>query len=549
MSKTTNFELDKLSKADGYAISQFNDNMDTIDAEMAKPPLTVNGISPDEERGIQITTVPLADNLTSDEAQINTGEYVIRSSGGEASISNGDAWLSDIRGNMVKTGAVQEVTEMTVTPTDPSAEDAITAEIDWDEFKTVVTSTATLTFTFTTSWSADPSTYGITVSGTPAAGDQIIVNYVKGNRGTITVENPTSFISTGWNLYNHSVGYARVPKYSDEYGFMIDGTYTGLKFASTLTGTQTIISPVNGYFTVPSDGYVFVTGGNATDTALWITWADWTEEPNGGTWEAYSQTSVDLSGVMVNFPHGLMRAGNVYDEINLNTGKAYSRIERLAYTSENLETVIASGVAYDTDTNYIYAARSLVAEYSISVDGEYTVNDHGTEMFLGTSVAVIATSLYGNNLKNKIERDVLTISAQTLTSTQKAQARTNIGAASAEDLEALDSGMDWFSLLDKTQTTGSYSEKALIADRKLSDYSMIGVMAYRGEWILGTQMLPMSWFLASSGVAILTKWASTDIEIDVKPVSGSDTSVQVKHITTDTGTIYVRIFAYAKARE
>lgn len=549
MSKTTNFELDKLSRSDGYAISQFNDNMDIIDTEMAKPPLTVNGISPDEERDIQITTVPLADNLTSDEAQINTGEYVIRSSGGEASISNGDAWLSDIRGNMVKTGVVQEVTEMTVTPIDPSAEDAITAVIDWGEFKTVVTATATLTFTFTTSWSTDPSTYGITVSGTPTAGDQIVVNYVKGNRGTITVENPTSFISTGWNLYNHSVGYARVPKYSDEYGFMIDGTYTGLKFASTLTGTQTTISPVNGYFTVPSDGYVFVTGGNATDTALWMTWADWTEEPNGGTWEAYSQTSVDLSGVMVNFPYGLMRVGNVYDEINPNTGKAYSRIERLAYTSENLETVIASGVAYDTDTNYIYAARSLVAEYSISVDGEYTVNDHGTEMFLGTSVAVIATSLYGSNLKNKIERDVLTISAQTLTSTQKAQARTNIGAASAEDLEALDSGMDWFSLLDKTQTTGSYSEKALIADRKLSDYSMIGVMAYRGEWILGTQMLPMSWFLASSGVAILTKWSSTDIEIDVKPVSGSDTSVQVKHITTDTGTIYVRIFAYAKARE
>lgn len=427
MSKTTNFELDKLSRPDGYAISQFNDNMDIIDTEMARPPLTINGISPDEERDIEITTVPLADNLTSDEAQINTGEYVIRSSGGEASISNGDAWLSDIRGNMVKTGVVQEVTEMTVTPIDPSAEDAITAEIDWDEFKTVVTASATLTFTFTTSWSADPSTYGITVSGTPAAGDQILVVYVKGNRGTITVENPTSFISTGWNLYNHSVGYARVPKYSDEYGFMIDGTYTGLKFASTLTGAQTTISPVNGYFTVPSDGYVFVTGGNATDTALWMTWADWTEEPNGGTWEAYSQTSVDLSGVMVNFPYGLMKVGSVYDEINLNTGKAYLRIERLAYSSENLETVIAAGVAYDTDTNYIYAARSLVVEYTISIDGEYTVNDHGIEMFLGTSVAVVATSLYGNSLKNKLERDVLTISEQTLTSAQKAQVLENLG--------------------------------------------------------------------------------------------------------------------------
>lgn len=427
MSKTTNFELDKLSRSDGYAISQFNDNMDIIDTEMAKPPLTVNDISPDAERNIEITTVPLADNLTSDEAQINTGEYIIRTSGGEASISNGAAWLSDIKGNMVKTGEVQEVTEMTVTPIDPDSGTAISATIDWDDFKTVVTSSNTLTFTYTTEWNADPSTYGITVSGTPAAGDQIVVVYVKGNRGTITTANPSSFIATGWNLYNNAVGYARVVKYSDEYGFMIDGTYTGIKFASTLTGAQTTISPVNGYFTVPSDGYVFVTGGNATDTAIWMTWSDWTEEANGGVFEAYSQTSVDLSGVMVNFPYGLMRIDNVYDEINTNTGKAYSRIQRLEYTAENLSTVIASGVPYDTDTGYIYAVRSVAVEYSISVDGEYTVNDHGTEMFSGTTVAVIASSLYGNDLKGKLRRDVLTISEQTLTAAQQAQVFNNLG--------------------------------------------------------------------------------------------------------------------------
>ena len=86
---------------------------------------------------------------------------------------------------------------------------------------------------------------------------------------------------------------------------MIDGTYTKVEFATTLTGTKTEIIPVDGYFTVEEDGYVFVTGGNDTDTAIWMTWGDWTEEPNDGTWEAYSQTSIDLSGVMVNFPNGL----------------------------------------------------------------------------------------------------------------------------------------------------------------------------------------------------------------------------------------------------
>ena len=44
MSQTTNFDLEKLATTDDYAISQFNDNMDIIDEEMAKPPLTVNEI-------------------------------------------------------------------------------------------------------------------------------------------------------------------------------------------------------------------------------------------------------------------------------------------------------------------------------------------------------------------------------------------------------------------------------------------------------------------------------------------------------------------------
>lgn len=439
---TTIFHLFKLQKTDPYAISQFNANMDIIDTEMAKPPLTVNQIQPDPAtRDIPLTVVPLADNLTTEEAQINTGTYAIRTSGGEASIADGNAWLSDIKGNMIKTGYVPESLQMTVTLADPTAENPISASIDRDTFVEEVTASGTITLTYSTVWSADPATYGITVNGTPAAGDQIVVVYVKENRGTITTATPTSFVSTGWNLYNHAAGYARVVNYSEEYGFMIDGDYTTLKFAATLDGEQTTITPTDGYFTVPSDGYVFVTGGNSTDTAIWMTWSDWTEEPNGGVFAAYTSFSIDLSGVMVDFPAGLMKIGNYYDEINLNTGKAYSRIQRMEYTEENLADVIASGVPYDTDTDYIYAVRVEPAVYTISLDGEYTVNDHGEEMFLGTSVPLTASSLYGNDLKGKLRRDVVTISQQTLTSNQQAQVRTNIGAASQEDVTALNSNI------------------------------------------------------------------------------------------------------------
>lgn len=441
------FNLFKPAKTDPAAIARINGNMDIIDEEMHKPPLTVNEIEPDPEtRNIQVETVPLADNLTSDVAQLNTGTFLIRTSGGGSSIENGSAWLSDVRGNQVKTGYVPESLNMTVNAaTREEGVEAITATIDRDTFVEYVTASGTVTLNYTNAWSADPTLYGITVTGTPISGDQIVVVYVKENRGLITTATPTAFISTGWNLYNHAAGYARVVYYSDEYGYMIDGSYTGIKFAETLTGEQTVINPVNGHFAVPADGYVFVTGGNDTDTAIWATWADWTEEPNGGVFEAYTQSTIDLSGVMVDFPDGLMRIGNVYDEINLNTLRAYSRIEKTAYSEETLEAIIALGLAYDTDQDWIYSVRQTPVAYTISLDGEYSVNDHGTELFNGTSVPVTGSSLYGQDLKGKLRRDVLTISEQTLTTAQQAQARSNIGAASEEDVESLIDNVDTLS--------------------------------------------------------------------------------------------------------
>lgn len=434
------FNLFKLVKPDKYDIAQFNSNMDIIDTEMHRPPLTVNNIEPDPEtRDLHLDVVPLADNFTSDEAQINSGTYIERTSGGEASIADGSAWLTDIQGNQVKTGYIAESLEMSVTLADPTTEDPITASLDRETFIEEVTSSQTITLTYSNAWDADPATYGITVTGTPVAGDKITVVYVKENRGTITTATPTSFVSTGWNLYNHAAGYARVVKYSTEYGFMISGTYTALKFAATLSGTQEDITPVDGYFTVPSDGYVFVTGGNDTDTEIWMTWSDWTEEANGGTFAAYTQDSIDLSGVMVNFPDGLMRIGNYFDEINLNTQLAYSRIQKLQYTEENLAGVIASGVPYDTDSSYIYAVRTSPVTYSISLDGEYGASDHGMELFIGSSVPVTASSLYGQDLKGKLRRDVLTISQQTLTAAQKSQVKSNLGFANQSDLDTLNS--------------------------------------------------------------------------------------------------------------
>lgn len=433
------FNLIKPAKNDPAAIAQLNSNMDTIDTEMHRPPLSVNSVFPDPTtRNLDLQEVPLAGNLSSDEAQSSFGTYIERSTGGAASIADGAAWLVTVKGNSVKTGYVAESIDMTVTPAERSeGVDPITATLNRETFVAYVATSGTITLTYTTSWSADPTLYGITVTGTPINGDVITVVYVKENRGTITSANPSTFNSTGWNLYDDNTGYARVVKYSEQYGFCIAGTYSLLEFATTINGDRSAVVPADGYFNVPSDGYVFVTGGNDTDTEIYMTWSDWTDPADHPSFEVYSVDTIDISSVMVSFPAGLMSVGVVRDEINLNTQKAISRIQRLTYSDENLAAVIASGVAYDTDESYIYAVRETPVTVDISVSGDYTVSDHGIEFYTGTSIPVETETLYGQDLKGKLRRDVLTISAQELTSGQKTQVLSNIGAASASSVTAL----------------------------------------------------------------------------------------------------------------
>ena len=441
---------------------------------------SVNGESADPTTGdLTLNYVQFADNLVADDAQQSSAEFIMRTTGGDASLSDGDAWLLRILGRRTHTGVVAEVLEMNVRPADRPAPEGIEAQLneatfeafveeagtyilsydgeDWSEdiadygvtvtgtpmagdsisiywdgeenaniyvscyresdpvitavmdkdtFRSYVAASGTITLSYTTTWSADPALYGITVFNTPIDGDQIVVYYVKEDRGTITVSNPTSFVSTGWNLYNNTNGYARVLKYSDTYGFKIGGTYTGVKFSSTLTGTQTTITPdANGLFTISEDGYVWVTGGNATDTYVIMTWSDWI---NGydGTWKAYSEDTINLSTVMTNFPNGLFWVNGVADEINLNMQTATSNIERLAYSAANLATAKASGRDYECDNNYIYLVREEPIVYDISVDGEHTAYDHGMEIVNGTTVPVYVETMYGYNLKDMIRHDL-----------------------------------------------------------------------------------------------------------------------------------------------
>ena len=430
----------------GSDIPEETGSQKTIAAALAEKVKSVNLQTPDSAGNVQVDSVPFADNLNSSTSQSNAEKFTFRTTGGYTSVNNGDAWLQRIMGDNVHAGYSPASVSMTATGA------MFTATIDEAAFLAEMTdASGTMTFTYgEDSWDEDPEDYGITVTGDPEEGDTITVAYALEVRGTITVSDPQTFVSTGWNLYNHTLGYARVKKYSDQYGYAIAGNYSSIKFSTTVGGEQTNVTVTNGKFDILSDGYIYVTGGDATTTKIWATWSDWQAQANNGVFAAYSQTVIDLSTVMSNyFPYGLLKAGSYQDEINLSTNKAYNRVTRLAYNDTNLETAQESGLDYEYDENYIYLglAPADQTEHTISVSNQYTSDDHGLEYFTGTDLDVYSWVVYGNNLKNKLERNVLTIGQQTLSSSEKTQVQANIGLTVANNLTTTASG----SVLDARQ--------------------------------------------------------------------------------------------------
>lgn len=515
------FNLIKPQKGDRYRVSDFNTNFEIIDTEMHKPPLTVNGIQPNPvTRDLPINEVPLAGNLSSDIAQLVTGSFIQRMSGGGAAIDDGEAFLASIQGHSVLSGVVEESIEMTVNPASQS--NTISAEIDRDTFVAYVNASGTYTLTYSgNAWSADPALYGVTVEGTPISGDSIVIVYVKASRGLITNATPSSFNSTGWNLFNRTVGYARVCHYSDTYGYKIGGSYTGVSFAETIGGATSILTvDSDGFFSVPSDGFVYVTGGDAT-TYIYATWSEWIDNPPT-TFEAYTVDAIDLTTAMVFFPYGLCAVGGVRDEIDLNTKTLTRRIDRLGYSEENLEEVIASGAEYIVDTNYIYFVSLSPVEQSTDVEGEYTASDHGVEFFLGTNVPPVANVLYGENLKDKLRTNVLTITEQQLSDEQKAQVRANIGAANANNFTNYLQVESVVGFDNKSLTSGDYDGNSFSIAK--TGYTALGLVGY----LLGNA--------STNGVGC------TNVSLNRLTVSGSTCTYQLKNMGSNTVKVKLTVY-------
>lgn len=437
---------DEIPLAEGSStmVSDELTRLDTVKGNIK----TVNGQSPTSNGNVQVEQVDYARNLVSTDVQQGAGTFTERTAGGSATIQSGTAQMQSIRGVMLHTGVVQEV--INVVPSN----DNLSLTVDNDTLRTAMGATGTKTFTYSGSaWDDNLGTYGITISsGTPAANDTITITYVKANRGLIHTATLSGFKASGYNLFQSNVGYAHVLKY--DYPYFIGGSFSKIEYSETPNGAKTVLEEVNGVFDVPGDGYVHVTGYNANDTYITTVWTDWTEGKDTQEttpFAAYSENGFDLSGLFGSgktFETGMTAVGNVYDEIDFEAGQAINRIERLDYDTDTIDELDSAGRAWEADEDYIYAVRTTadidahttdLENLSPTPTGTYSANDHGLEWFTysSTAVPVYALILYGNNLVRKLERDVLTVSPQSLGDTEKTTARTNIGAASAADVSAL----------------------------------------------------------------------------------------------------------------
>ena len=339
------------------------------------------------------------------------------------------------------------------------------AQINLSTFETQINETGIYNFTYNTDhWEYNGnnvilSNYGISFIGTQSDGDIIIVDYtaatpdrilnityVKGVHGTIHNTKPISFQASGFNQFNKN----------DENMYMSNMSINNSSGIITQTGNNYVCyckavgGVTNGYAIYSSSGaivragwcadlphessqvtlslnstsslshvvfeqtgYVVVEVTSMDDICIHPSWS--------GTHDEYSSNYVSPSSIILptqsqntTLPlgsYGMPAVGDVADILNLSTGNYIKYIERVSYSQSKIQELDSEGINYIYDETYIYYVKSIPEVYTITVDPNYIVNDFGTEEFIFDSndtnpVSVIAQTLYGQNLRDKLRLDV-----------------------------------------------------------------------------------------------------------------------------------------------
>ena len=333
------------------------------------------------------------------------------------------------------------------------------------------------------SWTYDNTTislssYGIEETSTSLAeGDIIIVTYQAGTpnsqvtvtytapeQGTISIPKPTKFVATGLNQFdknsmviaNASISNNQIQQQQGSYigyckavggvtngyvAYSSSGTISNIAYCSVLPSIGVSVSTAsasvsNTLASIPfnNNGYVVVALSSTSDLCIHPRWSG-----AGDTqpYEEYMESeialpTVDISGNPIPLgTYGIAAVGAISDRINLDNRTYIQKIGRLSNTTSNMSYVAGLNTAYDYDGSWIYYVlpEQNITTYSLpsSLNPDYTVNDWGTEEFVGTSISLGAYNLYGQNLRDKLRTDVLTISEQDLNNNQKGQIWNNLG--------------------------------------------------------------------------------------------------------------------------
>lgn len=395
------------------------------------------------------------------------------------------------------------------------------------------------------------SDYGITLSGDPQKDDiitvtstvgtpnsTITVDYTKYDPGTITIPTPTKFSATGFNQFDkktmklsnatittisgnrkkivsgsHIIAYCRAKggvsngyvAYSENNNIVrIGWCAEEPKIDSIVDTTNAEVTTSLASIPFDDDGYVVVEVTNVNDLCIHPQWSG-AANTDKADYVAPSEINLpteDIEGVSIPIgTWGMPAVGAVFDQLNLDAGVYVQRINRLENTSSNLSEVQNMGTPYEYDDNYIYYVLLNPVTYIVDVDPTYIVNDWGTEEFVGTTVALGAQTLYGQNLRDKLRTDVLTISQQTppLNEAQTKQVYENLGLHSFH--------------LSSTIT----SLPLVINDERITKFSSVtNVVFGTPSAIIGD----LSWKTESGKVTFegtLAPSGSTTVEFDIAP--------------------------------
>lgn len=335
------------------------------------------------------------------------------------------------------------------------------ASVDKATWETKIVTTGNYLFTYDgTYWNlngstVDITTYGIVITGTLEEGDIVTVSYtaatpdsiatveyIKKEQGTIYVAKPSAFEATGFNQFDSTSMVLENMTISNGYIVGAQGSYVCYCKAVGGVDNGYVAYSEGGYITdigwcadlpqegrevvtdnqivtttlasIPfeENGYVVVVTSNINDLCIHPKWSGRADEE----YEEYVSPSVinfPTTGLINNISYtlplatyGMPAIGNVADRLNLDAGIYIQKIGHLPYSSANLITVQGMNVDYDYDNTNIFYVLTTPISYTITIDPTYIVNDFGTEEFIGTVVPVVAQSLYGQNLRDKLRNDV-----------------------------------------------------------------------------------------------------------------------------------------------